>query len=249
MRILARTVATIGQVALVTALLVWWSGRPDHSAGDAEVLATGLEIPWGLSFLPTGEALVGERNTGRIYRIPADGGERTLVGTVPGVVPDGEGGLLGLAVDPLYIQDSLVYAYFTAATDNRSSVSRSLLDESRSSPPSTSSPASPRRATTTAARSRSGPTGCSTPRSATPATRHAQDPATLNGKILRMDPTGDPPTEDNPDPGVARVLVGHRNPQGLAWDWRRPAVRRRVRPGHLGRVQPHRARRQLRLAV
>ena len=119
MRILARVVATLGLVALVTALLVWWTDRADHSEGDAEVLATGLEVPWGLTFLPTGDALVGERNTGRIYRIPADGGERTLVGTVPGVVPDGEGGLLGLAVDPLFIHDSFVYAYLTAEADNR----------------------------------------------------------------------------------------------------------------------------------
>ena len=113
----------------MTALLVWWTDRADHSEGDAEVLATGLEVPWGLTFLPTGEALVGERSTGRIYRIPADGGERTLVGTVPGVVPDGEGGLLGLAVDPLFIHDSFVYAYLTAAADNR--IIRFRLDAGR----------------------------------------------------------------------------------------------------------------------
>ena len=62
---------------------------------------------------------MGERTNGRVYRIPAGGGERTLVGTVPGVVPDGEGGLLGLAVDPLFIHDSFVYAYLTAEADNR----------------------------------------------------------------------------------------------------------------------------------
>ena len=112
-RILARVVATLGLVALVTALLVWWTDRPDHSEGDAEVVATGLEVPWGLSFLPTGDALVGERMTGDIYEIPADGGERTLVGTVPDVEPLGEGGLLGIAVDPLFIHDSFIYAYLT----------------------------------------------------------------------------------------------------------------------------------------
>ena len=79
MRILARVVATLGLVALVTALLVWWTDRPDHSEGDAEVVATGLEVPWGLSFLPTGDALVGERMTGDIYEIPADGGELRLL--------------------------------------------------------------------------------------------------------------------------------------------------------------------------
>ena len=49
----------------------------------------------------------------------------------------------------------------------------------------------------------------------------AQDPASLNGKILRMDPLGDPPLEDpNPDPDSLVWSMGHRNVQGLAWDSR-----------------------------
>ena len=66
------------------------------------MVATGLEVPWGLAFLPDGDALVGERNTGRIYRIPADGGERALSAPFPASCRR-EGGLLGLAVDPLFI--------------------------------------------------------------------------------------------------------------------------------------------------
>ena len=95
MRVLARVVATIGAAALVLVAILWWTGQSDHSKGDAEVLATGLEVPWGLTFLPSGDALVGERPNGRLYEIPAEGGDPEQVGTVPDVDDDGEGGLLG----------------------------------------------------------------------------------------------------------------------------------------------------------
>ena len=49
MRILARVVATLGLVALVTALLVWWTDRADHSEGDAE--AARLVLQRSLAFL------------------------------------------------------------------------------------------------------------------------------------------------------------------------------------------------------
>ncbi len=93
------------------------SSGDDHSEGDAEVLATGLEVPWGLAFLPSGDALVGERPNGRLYEIPAEGGDPEQVGTVPDVADNGEGGLLGLAMSPE--DDGLVYAYLTTDTDNR----------------------------------------------------------------------------------------------------------------------------------
>lgn len=44
-----------------------------------------------------------------------------------------------------------------------------------------------------------------------------QDPASLAGKILRLTPEGAVPT-DNPIPGSPVWSMGHRNPQGLAWD-------------------------------
>ena len=120
---LPRVVAAVGIAALVAAVGLSRCTAVDHAEGDAEVMATGLEVPWGLSFLPTGDALVGERMTGDIYEIPAEGPaddrERTLVGTVRDVEALGEGGLLGIAVDPLFIDHSFVYAYLTTATDNR----------------------------------------------------------------------------------------------------------------------------------
>src|SRR4051794_15773611 len=82
-------------------------------------IARNLDTPWGVAFLPGGDALVAERDTGRIVLIPAGGGKPRLVLTVPGVQPTGEGGLLGLAVSPGFSRDRTVFAYFTSARDNR----------------------------------------------------------------------------------------------------------------------------------
>src|SRR5262249_49942568 len=93
---------------------------PPASQPGVRVLATGLQVPWGVAFLPGGDALVSERTTGRIVRVPAAGGAVQPVMQVPGVDTNaGEGGLLGLALSPTYAQDQMVYAYLTTATDNR----------------------------------------------------------------------------------------------------------------------------------
>ena len=70
--------------------------------------------------LPDGSVLVSERDTGLVKRIPAGGGALETVGTVDGVDPGGEGGLLGIAVDPAtFATKPVLYAYFTAGSDNR----------------------------------------------------------------------------------------------------------------------------------
>ncbi len=39
-----------------------------------KVLARDLVVPWGLTFLPNGDALVGERRSGRVHRVSHHGG-------------------------------------------------------------------------------------------------------------------------------------------------------------------------------
>ena len=76
-------------------------------------------MPWGIVFLASGTALVGERNSGRLLRISPKG-KVTTMGTVQGVAAPsglGEGGLLGLAVDP--DDQDVLYAYITTGSDNR----------------------------------------------------------------------------------------------------------------------------------
>jgi glucose/arabinose dehydrogenase len=99
-------------------------GRPaepgsGEDAGDPNVVASGLTVPTGLVVLPDGSALVGERDSGRVWQVFPDRSPKRQVMTVTGVDPAGDGGLLGLALSPTYDQDGLLYAYLSTATDNR----------------------------------------------------------------------------------------------------------------------------------
>lgn len=173
------------------------------------VLTTGLETPWGLAFLPSGEALVSERDTGKVLKVPAGGGPATEVMTVQGVVHRGEGGLLGLAVSPTYATDKLVYAYFTTKDDNR--IVRFTLGGTLQ-PIVTGIPAAGNH---NGGRLAFGPDGSLYAGTGDASdTDRSQDPSSLGGKILRMTPDGKPVA------GATSLVFsnGHRNVQGLAFD-------------------------------
>jgi glucose/arabinose dehydrogenase len=83
------------------------------------VIARNLDVPWGFAFLRSGQALVSERNTGRILRISADG-KKTTLGEIDGVVPPSgaaEGGLMGIALAPG--DEDTLFAYITTDSDDR----------------------------------------------------------------------------------------------------------------------------------
>jgi glucose/arabinose dehydrogenase len=201
--------------------------------GSAEVVGTvarGLRAPWGIAELPGGDLLVGLRDEGTIQRVAADGGEVTEAGAVPGVVASGEGGLLGLAVDPDADDDAgdgaegqAVYAYYTTASDNR--VSRFRYEPSRPEGErltggETLVSGIPRgEVIHNGGGLAFGPDGMLYASTGdTSDGELAQDEESLAGKILRIDPeTGEPPP-DNPHPGSLVYSLGHRNVQGLAWD-------------------------------
>lgn len=77
-------------------------------------MARGLEMPWGMAFLPDGRILVTER-PGRL-RVVAPGGRVSppLAG-VPAVYASGQGGLLDVALDPRFAENRLVYLSFAEA--------------------------------------------------------------------------------------------------------------------------------------
>jgi len=176
------------------------------------MVATGLHVPWGIAFLPDGDALVSERTTGRILRIPHGGGKPRVAMRVPGVDLDaGEGGLLGLAVSPHYATDKLVYAYFTTVQDNR--IARFRLGGR----PDVIVKGLRNGAIHNGGRIAFGPDGkLYAGVGETGEGGLAQDRSALNGKILRMNPDGSVPA-DNPF-GSLVWTWGHRNVQGLAWD-------------------------------
>lgn len=84
---------------------------------ETTIVASGLEVPWGIAFLPNGDALVTERDSGRVLSLDSSGNTKEIQ-TLPSNA-FGEGGLLGIALSPSYKNDGLVYAYCTTTTDNR----------------------------------------------------------------------------------------------------------------------------------
>lgn len=186
-------------------------GAAPPDVSRVQTVVTGLRAPWGLGFLPGGDALVTERDTARVLRIPAGGGRPVEVTRIQETAPAGEGGLLGLAVSPTYDRDGLVYVYVTTATDNR--ILRFRLDD-----PSRTEvvlDAIPSGRIHNGGRLVFGPDGMLYAGTGEAGNRAlAQDPQSLGGKVLRMTPDGRPP------PGATSVVysLGHRNVQGLAFD-------------------------------
>lgn len=77
-----------------------------------EIVVRGLEHPWALAFLPTGDVLVTER-PGRLRQVQ-DGrlAEAPLRG-VPEVAAIGQGGLLDVALHPRFADNRLVYLSYS----------------------------------------------------------------------------------------------------------------------------------------
>lgn len=192
----------------------------DGSGGSAapevrEVLVDRLEVPWGVGFLPDGAAIVTERISGRVLQVAADGTSSDL-GVLPGAVPEGEAGLLGVAVSPDFDADRTLFFYLTAGSDNR--VVKAELDGDELGEPTVVLDGIPKGFIHDGGRMAFGPDGflyVTTGETGNPDL--AQDPASLAGKILRITPDGDP-APGNPDPDSPVWSLGHRNVQGLAWD-------------------------------
>ncbi len=77
-----------------------------------EVVARGLEHPWGFAFLPDGRFLVTER-PGRLRIVNADGSLSAPVTGVPAVAARGQGGLLDVTLHPDFARNGLVYLSFS----------------------------------------------------------------------------------------------------------------------------------------
>lgn len=176
----------------------------------ASVVATGLTTPWGLVSLRDSSTLVSERDTGRILRLR--GTTRTVLTKLAAVRAQGEGGLLGLAITP---DQKTVFAYFTAAQDNR--IVAMSWDGAKLGAPRTILTGIPKGGRHNGGRLVIGPDGyLYAGTGETGDERLAQDKQSLGGKILRITLDGRP-APGNPF-GNEVYSYGHRNVQGLAFD-------------------------------
>lgn len=78
---------------------------------NVETVASGLEHPWGLAFLPDGRMLVTER-PGRLRIVSQEGELSEPLDGVPEVFARGQGGLLDVELDPEFASNRLVYLSF-----------------------------------------------------------------------------------------------------------------------------------------
>jgi glucose/arabinose dehydrogenase len=98
-----------------------------------DTVASGLEHPWALAFLPDGRILVTER-PGRLRIVNRNGNLSEPLAGVPAVAARGQGGLLDVAIDPRFVENQLVYLSFSEPADDGTagtSVARGRLADGR----------------------------------------------------------------------------------------------------------------------
>jgi len=194
------------------------SATPATSATpQVEVVATGLAVPWALALAPDGRILVTER-AGRLRVIENGVLRPEPLATLP-VAAIGEGGLMGLALDPAFAENGWLYLMYTYSQGGQplNRISRFTLAADGLRDEMTLIDAIPGARFHNGGRLAFGPDGvlyAGTGDAGAP--QLAQRLDSLAGKVLRLNADGSIP-EDNPFPGSYVYSLGHRNPQGLAW--------------------------------
>jgi aldose sugar dehydrogenase len=203
-------------------------------AFEVQTFARGLQKPWGMAFLPDGALLVTEK-AGRLRIVDARGQISAPVAGLPKVDDRGQGGLLGLAIDPAFASNGLVYWSYTEAEPdgrNHTAVARGRLVRAGAAPRleavqtifrQTPSLASTMHYGSRLVFARDGALFVTLgERSIPEGRRQAQRLDGTLGKVVRIRPDGSIPN-DNPfvnRPGARPEIwsIGHRNIQAAALD-------------------------------
>src|SRR5258708_7332402 len=95
---------------VLVACCLAFNGAPAFAADPLKpvTVARGLVNPWSLAFLPDGRMLVTER-PGRLRIVEADGRVGAPIAGMPAISVGGQCGLLDLALDRKFADNSIVY--------------------------------------------------------------------------------------------------------------------------------------------
>ncbi|MEM7101098.1 MAG: PQQ-dependent sugar dehydrogenase [Pseudomonadota bacterium] len=187
---------------------------------DIETVASGLDFPWSIAFLPNGDYLVAEL-VGNVRRISADGTVHPPIEGVPPVFRMSQGGLFDVLLAPDFASTGILYLSYAAGPpeNNATTIARARLVDNRLENVEEIFAASPRKPTPVHYGGRMLWLQDGTLLLATgdgfDYREEAQNIGSHFGKTLRMNPDGSP-ANGNPFPQNPYVWTyGHRNPQGL----------------------------------
>ncbi|RLP25417.1 PQQ-dependent sugar dehydrogenase [Mesorhizobium sp. YM1C-6-2] len=206
--------------------------RTDEVPIEAEIIAEGLRNPWGLDFLPNGEAIVTER-PGRMRILSADGPSDPIEG-VPEVAARGQGGLLDVVAAPDFETSNLIFFSFSEPGRGGAGTAVARARLVRDGGESGAAQLEDVEVIFSMAKKTNvtrhfgsrlvfAPDGTLFVTTGDRGERdRAQDMQDHAGAIIRINTDGSIPA-DNPSPDGARQLPeiwskGHRNAQGVAWD-------------------------------
>lgn len=185
---------------------------------DRQVVLEGLTNVWDVGFLPDDTMIFTER-AGTISKL--DGSKKTVIATVPNIYAKGEGGLLGMVVDPDFANNRFIYACYDTAQDvrvGRWKVNAETTSLSDYKDIVTGMPAKSLPSRHSGCRPRFGADGFLWIGTGDVAVgTNPQDPKSLGGKVLRVDRDGKAAPGNLSEPFDPRIhSYGHRNVQGLA---------------------------------
>lgn len=212
----ATTPATSGSATAGSSATSQPPSAPATTTPHASDLVTGLTSPWGLVVFDDGSALVSERDTKKIKHVSAGDHQVHTVTTIDAVRSNGdssgEAGLLGLVASK---DKKTIFAYFTAANDNR--IVKMSWNGKNLGNPEVILTGIPKGAIHNGGRMILGQDGyLYVGTGETGDGELSQDKDSLGGKILRITTDGKP-APGNPF-GNPVYSYGHRNVQGLAFD-------------------------------
>lgn len=206
------------------------AGAKTATAFEGKVIAEGLKSPWGIVALPEGKLLITEKE-GDMRIVSADGKLSEQIKGLPAVNSSGQGGLLGLRLDPDFAANRMVYWVFsdntpagtlTAVAKGKLSADEKSIEGAKVIYQATPAHKGNLHYGGRIVFDKEGNIIFSTGERSDLVTRPlAQDLNAALGKILRITKDGQP-ASGNPFIGKANARpeiysYGHRNPQGLAF--------------------------------
>jgi glucose/arabinose dehydrogenase len=205
------------------------NGVKTNTAFEAKIVTSSLVAPWGVKSLPDGRLLITEKS-GQLRIVTTAGVVSSPITGVPAVNPAGQGGLLGLCLDPEFASNRMIYWVFSEATTggNNTAVAKGKLaaDEKKIEAATVIYRAKPANPSDLHYGGRilfdkTGNLIVSTGERSVLETRPlAQSVSSGLGKVIRLTKDGQPasgnPTFTQTGALPELYTIGHRNPQGLA---------------------------------